>query len=216
MEQDSKLFLERRISLLYGAESAAMRAFDLVQKELCAKKGFAHLDGSDCCFDCIEVATLLISYGVTNQNAVTAALLHDMAENVPDYSVKFISKHFGESVAEMVRLVSKKQDLDYMDENVLKEYLEDISKDVHSAAIITAEKINTLCTLRYIKPFKRYKKALDTEQYLPFFKLCWEIYPQYESLFYAAKTQILPHINEIKAHYHDYCELEKLKDNVFN
>ncbi len=40
MEQGSRLFLERRISLLYGAESAAMKAFDIVQEEMCAEKGF--------------------------------------------------------------------------------------------------------------------------------------------------------------------------------
>ncbi len=215
MEQGSRLFLERRISLLYGAESAAMKAFDIVQEEMCAEKGFVRFDGSDYYMHCIDVANFLISYGVTNQNAVTAALLHDMVEDVPGFTTESISKHFGERVAEMVFLVSKREDLDYKDDAVLRGYLEDISKDIHAAAIKTADRMHNMCTLQGAELCKRYQKAVETEQYfVPFFKLCRERYPRYESLFHAARTQILPQIYEIKAHYHDYCELNKLKEDA--
>ena len=209
--QSSRLLLERRLSLLYGPESAAMQALDLVVKEMSAKKGYKRYDGSDYYMHCVDVANFLISYGVKNQDAVIAGLLHDMIEDVPGYTRESLALLFGEKVGEYVSAVSQTPGLDYHDPQVLTEHLEHIAADVNTAAIKTADRMHNMYTLADASIEKRYRKALETEEFfIPFFKTCRKRYPRYEDLFYAAKTQILPQIYEIKAHYEDYCRLQEL------
>ena len=39
---------------------------------------------------CIEVANILISYGIKDEDLICAALLHDMIEDVPGYRASTI------------------------------------------------------------------------------------------------------------------------------
>lgn len=214
MKQSSRLLLERRLALLYGPESKAMQALDLVVKEMSAEKGYQRYDGSDYYMHCVDVANFLISYGVKNQDTVTAALLHDMIEDVPGYTRESLALLFGEKVGDYVDAVSQKPGLDYHDPQILRAHLEQIASDVNTAAIKTADRMHNMYTLADASIEKRYRKALETEEFfIPFFKTCRKRYPRYEDLFYAAKTQILPQIYEIKAHYRDWEELKKLKEN---
>ena len=213
-KQSSRLFLERRLSLLYGADSRAMQALDLVVKEMSAENGYKRYDGSDYYMHCVDVANFLISYGVKDQNAVAAALLHDMIEDVPGYTRESLSLLFGEKVGEYVAAVSQTPGLDYHDPQILRAHLEQIASDVNTAAIKTADRMHNMYTLADASIEKRYCKALETEEFfIPFFKTCRKRYPRYEDLFYAAKTQILPQVYEIKAHYRDWEELKKLREN---
>ena len=215
MYQSSRLLLERRITLLYGAESLPMSALDLVMKEMCAARGFKRFDGGDYYMHCVDVANFLISYGINNRDAIIGALLHDMIEDVPGYSEEVLAVRFGERAARYVALVSKNPDLDYHDAAVLNDYLDTISMDVYAAAIKTADRMHNMSTLSEAGIEQRYRKALETETYfMPFFKRCRKKYPRFESLFQAAKTQILPLIFEIKDHYADYCELKRLRGSV--
>ncbi len=208
MHQSPRILLERRIALLYGAESPAMKALDLVISEMCVEKGYQRFDGSDYYMHCIDVANFLISYGVTEQDAIVGALLHDMIEDVPGYTEEGRAKLFGKRSARYVALVSKTPGENYHDAAVLETHLARIADDVHAAAIKTADRMHNMYTLSDADIEKRYKKAVETEDYfIPFFKQCRKKYPRYESLFYAAKTQILPQIHEIKAHYADFMEL---------
>ena len=210
-KQSSRLFLERRLSLLYGADSRAMKALDLVVREMCAEKGYRRYDGSDYYMHCIDVANFLLSYGIKDQDTVAAALLHDMIEDVPGYTRESISLVFGERVGVYVSAVSQKPGLDYHDAKVLQEHLNDIAADVSTAAIKTADRMHNMYTLADASIEKRYRKAVETEEFfIPFFKTCRKRYPRFEALFQAAKTQILPQIYEIKAHYEDYCRLREL------
>ncbi len=211
MYQSSRLLLERRISLLYGAESNAMRALDLAVREMCAEKGYCRFDGSDYYMHCVDVANFLISYGITDQDAIVGALLHDFIEDVPGCTEEGLAELFGQKAAVYVSAVSNKPGLDYHDPEVLTAHLEAIAANINSAAIKTADRMHNMYTLADASIEKRYKKALETEEFfIPFFKLCRKRYPRYESLFHAAKTQILPQIYEIKEHYKDYAALKAL------
>jgi len=215
--QSSRLLLERRISILYGIDSLAMKALDLVVDEMRADKGFHRYDGTDYYMHCVDVANFLLSYGVTDQETIAAALLHDMVEDLPDYTTELIAHLFSERTAHYVELVTKKEHLDYHDPDVLKDYLNQISLDPHTALIKTADRMHNMYSLEDASMEKRYRKALETEQFfIPFFKLCRKKYPRYESLFQAAKTQILPQIYEIKAHYEDACLLERYRIEMHN
>lgn len=208
MYQSSRLYLERRLVLLYGAESKAIRALDLVVKEMCAEKGYHRYDGSDYYMHCVDVANFLITYGITDEDAITAALLHDIIEDVPGYTEAGLGALFSPAAARYVDAVSMKPGLDYHDGRVLTAYLDLIAANPYTAAIKTADRMHNMYTLAEAAMEKRYRKALETEEFfIPFFKTCRKKYPRYEGLFQAAKTQILPQIYEIRAHYADYEKL---------
>ena len=211
MYQSSRLYLERRLVLLYGAESNPVKALDLVVSEMNASRGYRRYDGSDYYMHCVDVANFMISYGIMDADAITAGLLHDIIEDVPGYTEEGLSQLFGPVAAHYVSLVSMKPGLDYHNSTVLCQYLDKISESAYAAAIKTADRMHNMYTLAEASMEKRYKKALETEEYfMPFFKLCRKKYPRYEGLFQAAKTQILPQIYEIKAHYADYEKLQSL------
>ena len=214
-KQSARLYLEQKLSTLYGADSMPMRALDLVCDEMSAEKGFCRYDGSDYYMHCVDVTNFLLAYGVTDQETITASLLHDVVEDLPDYTCELIARLFSENAARYVALVSKKKNLDYHDHQVLQNYLDLIAEDPHAALIKTADRMHNMYSLEDATMEKRYRKALETEEFfIPFFKNCRQKYPRYDSLFQAAKTQILPQIYEIKKHYADYCELRKMQELV--
>ena len=45
--QSPSQFLERRLTILYGINSKAMQALDLVKEEMCIEKGFKRDNGTD-------------------------------------------------------------------------------------------------------------------------------------------------------------------------
>ena len=52
--QSPSQFLERRLTILYGINSKAMQALDLVKEEMCIEKGFKRDNGTDYYNHCIE------------------------------------------------------------------------------------------------------------------------------------------------------------------
>jgi len=205
-----KQFLERRIAILFGINSMSMRALDIVCEEMCVEKGFKRDDGQDFYNHCIDVANTLISFGITNEDAICAGLLHDIIEDVKGFTYDVISKLFNSNVARLVMLLTKKRNVDYKKEENISEYLDLISEDIYAAAIKTADRMDNMMTLQEKTFESRYNKALETEKYyLPFFKYCRKLYPRYENLFYAARTQIYPLIFEIKSFYGEIQKLNK-------
>lgn len=209
-QQSSRLFLERRLSLLYGNNSRALDALSFVTEEMSAQRGFRRYDGNDYYMHCVDVANFLISYNIRDEDTVAAALLHDVIEDVPGHSRESLARLFGERTAGFVYAVTNKPGLDYHDAQVLQEHLEHIAADVNTAAIKTADRMHNMYTLAEASIEKRYRKAVETEEFfIPFFKECRKRYPRHEDLFQAAKTQILPQIYEIKSHYEDYRKLRE-------
>jgi guanosine-3',5'-bis(diphosphate) 3'-pyrophosphohydrolase len=205
-------FLERRLATLFGINSMALRALDLVCEEMCIEKGFKRDDGQDYYNHCIDVANTLISFCLKDEDAICAALLHDIIEDIPGYTYNSISKTFNPHVADLVMLVTKKEGIDYKEEKNIKNYLEAISQNVYASAIKTSDRMHNMMTLQEKTFEARHRKALETEQYyLPFFKYCRKKYPRYENLFYAARTQIHPLIFEIKSFYG---EIQRLQNEI--
>ena len=210
LNKTPRQFLERRLTNIFGINSKAIEALELVCKEMCAEKGFVRDDGQDYYNHCIDVANTLISFDIRDEDAIVAALLHDIIEDVDGYSEKFIAKLFGENVAYLVSLVTKKPGLDYKKEEVIMDYLNAISENPYAAAIKTADRMHNMTTLQEKTFEARYKKAVETEMYyLPFFKFCRNKFPRYENLFYAARTQIYPLIYEIKSFYMEILRLRQ-------
>lgn len=209
LTQTPSQFLERRLATTFGTNSAPIEALDLVREEMCVEKGFARDDGQDYYNHCVDVANTLISFCVKDEDAVCAALLHDIVEDVEGYTEQTITRLFNSRVAHFVMLVTKKRNENYEDPKVIGEYLENISRDMYASAIKTADRMHNMMTLQEKTFEARYRKAIETERYyMPFFKKCRQLYPRYENLFYAARTQIHPLIFEIKSFYG---EIEKLR-----
>lgn len=208
-------FLEQRIVTLYGLGSNALKALDLVRNVMCIENGFIRDDGSDYYIHCVEVANTLLSYGIRDEDVICAGLLHDIIEDVEGYNQITLEKLFNANVARLVNLLTKEHDVDYHDNNNLKNYIAGIKTDANASAIKTADRMHNMMTLNN-KTFKnRYKKAIETKKYyIPFFNECRKHYTRYENLFYAAKAQIEPLIFTIEAFYAEICRLEDLLKQI--
>lgn len=210
-EQNQSLsqFLERRLATIYGLNSMAIKAFDLVREEMCAEKGFKRDNGSDYFNHCVDVANTLISYGIQDEDVICAALLHDIIEDVEGYRRITLEKMFNKNVARLVMLVTKQRSVDYKDPNELQKYLNEILTDKDAAAIKTADRMNNMMSLEERTFEARYRKAMETKKfYLPFITQSRFMYPRYENLFFAALTQIETLIFHIESLYNEIQRLQ--------
>lgn len=212
--QSPSQFLERRLATLFGINSKAIKALDLVREEMCIEKGFKRDNGTDYYNHCIDVANTLISFEIKDEDVICAALLHDIIEDVEGYRKITIAKMFNENVARLVMLVTKEEGVDYKQPEAMKKYLSAIVNDMNAAAIKTADRMHNMMTLEEKTFEARYRKALETKTYyLPFFKQCRYMYPRYENLFYAARAEIEPLIYHIESFYHEIERLQALVNN---
>lgn len=218
-EQDPIQFLERRLVTLYGINSKAIKALDLLREEMCVAKGFKRDNGTDYYTHCVDVANTLISFDIKDEDVICAALLHDIIEDVDGYKRVTIEKMFNANVARLVMLVTKEQGVDYKKPENLKKYLDNISSDMYAAVIKTSDRMHNMLTLEEKDFSARYRKAVETETYyLPFFEQCRQMYPRYENLFYAARAETEPLIYHIKSFYKGIQdrdqEIEELKKQL--
>src|SRR5574344_1650739 len=123
IESDNTTFLERRLTTLFGVESNPMKAYDIVCKEMCVEKGFKRDDGRHYYVQCVDVAHTIISFGNKYENAICAALLHDIIEDVEEYTYTTIVTLFNKEVADIVLLLTKEYGVDYKSEENLIKYL---------------------------------------------------------------------------------------------
>lgn len=213
--QSPSQFLERRLATLFGINSKAIRALDLVWEEMCVEKGFKRDNGTDYYNHCVDVANTLISFEIKDEDVICAALLHDIIEDVEGYRRVTIAKMFNDNVARLVMLVTKEEGVDYKNPETIKKYLATISTDMNSAAIKTADRMHNMMTLDEKTFEARYRKSMETKTYyLPFFKQCRYMYPRYENLFYAARAEIEPLIFHIESFYTEIQRQQKELDEL--
>ena len=213
--QSPSQFLERRLATIYGINSMAIRALDLIREEMCAEKGFKRDNGTDFYNHCVDVANTLISFGITDEDVICAALLHDIIEDVEGYRRITIARMFNENIARLVMLVTKEHGVDYKQPDAINKYLEGILSDMNAAAIKTADRMHNMMTLEEQSFEARYRKAMETKTYyLPFFKQSRYMYPRYENLFYAARAEIEPLIFHIESFYQEILRLNGEIENL--
>lgn len=213
--QSPSQFLERRLATLFGINSKAIKALDLVREEMCVEKGFKRDNGTDYYNHCVDVANTLISFEIKDEDVICAAILHDIIEDVEGYRRVTIAKMFNDNVARLVMLVTKKEDVDYKQPKAIRDYLDAIASDMNAAAIKTADRMHNMMTLDDRTFEARYRKAMETKTYyLPFFKQCRYMYPRYENLFYAARAEIEPLIFHIESFYTEIQKQQKELDEL--
>lgn len=215
MKNSSRVqFLEHSLAILNY--TMAYDAYKLVKKEMCKEKGFTRHNGTHYYFHPVDVAQKILNAGIREQDIITAALLHDIVEDVlledgtPKYTIEDIERMFNKNVAHMVDLLTKKPNINY--KTNIKElllYLERIAEHCGASLIKTSDRLHNIGTLLDAKTEKRLRMALETEKYyIPFFKKCREAYPWYAAFFFEAKTIIEPQIQMIKEHHDEMAQLK--------
>ena len=218
-----KFFEQYLATLQY---TMAYKAFLLVKEEMCVEKGFKRHNGTHYYFHLVDVAQKLLNAGIREEDIIVAALLHDLVEDVldehrkPIYSIERIEEMFNANVAHMVRLVTKRPDIDYKTNKIeLQNYLNRISEHYGASLIKTSDRLHNMQTLLDADSDKRLRQATETEEYfIPFFKKCRNAYPWYAAFFFEAKTIVEPQIQMIKEHDKEMQalkrELHKLKKQM--
>lgn len=209
------MFFEQCLGLFMFEES--FKAYRLVKEEMCKEKGFKRHNGTHYYYHLIDVSQNLINSGVRDQDIITAALLHDLVEDVlledgtPKYTIEDLETMFNKRVAKMVDLVTKERDIDYKaNTRALVGYLNEISENAGASLIKVADRLNNLFDLLDSDFGKRKKIAIETQRYfIPFFKKCREKHPFYAAFFFEAKTTTEQQVQLIIQYHKKIEELEK-------
>ena len=121
-------------------------------------------------------------------NSIIAALLHDVVEDT-DLTIEDISKSFGEDVAFLVGVLTKKDDGNYKVSKQIdnfKQMLDSIQYDIRALLIKLSDRMHNMRTLGSMRTDKQMKIASETDYfYAPLAnRLCFlEIMGQHERCF---------------------------------
>jgi guanosine-3',5'-bis(diphosphate) 3'-pyrophosphohydrolase len=189
--------LEHQLSILGFTES--LRALDLVLSEMNAENGFKRHDGFHYYYHLVDVAQILLNFGIKDQDIITAALLHDFVEDVKWATYEYVQDQFNARVADIVLLLTKKKGVDYKEDlDEMQRYLSGIAGRCESALIKTADRIHNFSSMLNSSKNHRMKQVKETRDfYIPFFKECRNRYVRYSNFFFFAKTTIEPILHEI-------------------
>jgi len=140
------------------------KAFDVAvdaHKEQRRKSGEAYI------FHPIAVAKIVASEIGLDATSIAAALLHDVVEDNPDYTIDDIEQLFGETVARIVdgltkiSSLNKEMDVSMQAENFRKMLLT-LNDDVRVIIIKIADRLHNMQTMASMRPDKQVKIASET------------------------------------------------------
>lgn len=205
------LYLENQLAQLRYEKS--LKAFDTVLNVMNKENGFARHDGAHYYYHLVDVAQILLNFGIRDDEIIAAALLHDFIEDVDWATYEYVKEIYGKRVADIVQAVTKKPGIDYKkDEKAMDEYLSIIFERYESSLIKTADRMHNFGTMLNSSDKHRRRQVKETkEKYLPFFKKCRKKYARYSNFFFFAKTAVEPILYEIERALKIQEELDELK-----
>lgn len=115
----------------------------------------------------IAVATIAAEEMMLGANPVCAAFLHDVVEDTP-YTIDDIRQRFGDDVAFLVKVVTKKPTHDYEFSKQLDNYrqiLNSVRYDIRAVLVKLADRLHNMRTLSSMKPEKQMKIAGETDYF---------------------------------------------------
>lgn len=115
----------------------------------------------------IAVATIIAEEMQLGANPVCAAFLHDVVEDT-SYTIEDIRKRFGEDVAFLVKVVTKKDTHEYEYSKQLDNYrqiLNSVQYDVRAVLVKLADRLHNMRTLASMRPDKQMKIAGETDYF---------------------------------------------------
>jgi len=152
----------RRLSS--GDKKLIRKAFDVAvdgHKNQRRKSGEAYV------FHPISVAKIVASEIGLDATSIASALLHDVVEDSPNYSINDIEQLFGETVARIVNgltkisSLKKDKDISLQAENFRKMLLT-LNDDVRVIIIKIADRLHNMQTIHYLREDKQLKIASET------------------------------------------------------
>ena len=142
------------------------RAFEVAvdgHKEQRRKSGEAYI------FHPIAVAKIVAQEIGLDATSIAAALLHDVVEDSPDYTIEDIEKQFGKTIATIVAgltkisSLSKDQDMDVsLQAENFRKMLLTLNDDVRVIIIKIADRLHNMQTMDSMRPDKQIKIASET------------------------------------------------------
>lgn len=115
----------------------------------------------------IAVSNIAAEELMLGANPVIACFLHDVVEDTP-YTIEDIRERFGEDVAFLVRVVTKKPTHDYELSKQLDNYrqlLNSMQYDIRAILVKLADRLHNMRTLVSMKPEKQMKIAGETDYF---------------------------------------------------
>ena len=113
----------------------------------------------------IAVANIAAEELMLGANPVIACFLHDVVEDTP-YTIEDIRERFGDDVAFLVKVVTKKPTHDYELSKQLDNYrqlLNSMQYDIRAILVKLADRLHNMRTLASMKPEKQMKIAGETD-----------------------------------------------------
>lgn len=115
----------------------------------------------------IAVAMIVANEIGLGANPICAALLHDVVEDT-DHTVKEIREMFGEDVAMLVDVVTKRKSEKYetsLQVDNYKQMLQSIHYDIRALLLKLADRLHNMRTLKSMPPHKQLKIASETDYF---------------------------------------------------
>ena len=115
----------------------------------------------------IAVAMIVANEIGLGAEPICAALLHDVVEDT-DHTVKEIREMFGDDVATLVNVVTKKKKKHYetsLQVDNYKQMLQSIHYDIRALLIKLADRLHNMRTLKSMLPHKQLKIASETDYF---------------------------------------------------
>lgn len=139
-------------------------AFELAREAHAPQK---RKTGEPYIFHPIAVASIAAEELMLGANPVIACFLHDVVEDTP-YTIDDIRERFGEDVAFLVRVVTKKPTHDYELSKQLdnfRQLLNSMQYDIRAILVKLADRLHNMRTLASMKPEKQMKIAGETDYF---------------------------------------------------
>jgi (p)ppGpp synthase/HD superfamily hydrolase len=206
MSKESRV-IQLQKDLLKLGNHETLRALNWMIGIMNADNGYARHDGSNYYYHLVDATQDLINHGITDQNTLTACVLHDAVEDVDFITTEMIAERFNYEVALLVNGVTKKDGVNYKKPENLEAYLAYILQFSKMCLIKTADRKHNFSTLEHATSEKELRQANETEKhFLPFFKNARRLHPEFSAYFHSAKTTIVPHLKKIKKYHLDMAE----------
>ncbi len=165
--------IQQRAERVFAAMEPRVSAEELERiKDAFALACEAHADqwrkgGDPYIFHPIAVATIVASEMKLGANPVCAAFLHDVVEDTP-YTIDDIRQRFGDDVAFLVKVVTKKDTKKYEYSKQLDNYrqlLDSVHYDIRAVLVKLADRLHNMRTQASMPPEKQMKTAGETDYF---------------------------------------------------
>ncbi|MBR6437990.1 MAG: bifunctional (p)ppGpp synthetase/guanosine-3',5'-bis(diphosphate) 3'-pyrophosphohydrolase [Bacteroidales bacterium] len=173
--QDEKVELERQFSELLSCWKSRKNEQDVaLVTEAYLLAANAHKDarrrsGEPYMYHPLAVATIIAGEMGMGRTSIICALLHDVVEDT-DYTLEYISEHFGEKVAKIVDGVTKLTNEDFeegaksLQAETFRKVIMSMSYDIRVILVKLADRLHNMRTLSSMPHHKQLKIASETAQ----------------------------------------------------